>query len=271
MFKKKILIIGIKSYLACNLYEKLKISFLTKKVQFNRVSKKLISNYDFVINCSLNKNYISKEYNEKYDNDLKIVKKLTSNQKYIFLSTSKVYGKSNTQITENFFTRPLCIYSKNKLITEKKIQNILFQQNIIILRISNIVGFEIKNKGLKTFTHIMLNSLLKSKTINVPKKNYYKDFITINRFCKILKKIIISKNFFGIYNLSSGYKYSLKFLAKKMINGYGKGNLILSNNIKTYSFVLNNHKLKKKLKIKLYKNEIVNYFTILGKKLKNYE
>ena len=56
-----------------------------------------------------------------------------------------------------------------------------------------------------------------------------------------------------------------------MINGYGKGNLILSNNIKTYSFVLNNHKLKKKLKIKLYKNEIVNYFTILGKKLKNYE
>ena len=271
MLKKKILIIGIKSYLASNLYKKLKINFPIKKVAFNRVSKKLISNYDFVINCSLNKNYISKLYNEKYDNDLKIVKKLTLNQKYIFLSTAKVYRESKTRISENFFTGPLCFYSKNKLITERKIQNILFRKNIIILRTSNIVAFEIKNKRLKTFTHIMLNSLLKNKIINLPKKNLFKDFITINMFCKVLKKIIISKKFFGIYNLSSGYKYDLKLLANKLIYGYGRGNLILSNSIKTNSFVLNNYKLKKKLEIKFLKNEVVNYFYILGKKLKKYE
>ena len=48
-------------------------NFIGYRFQY-KVSKKLISNYDFVINCSLNKNYISKQYNEKYDNDLKIVK-----------------------------------------------------------------------------------------------------------------------------------------------------------------------------------------------------
>ena len=47
----------------------------------------------------------------------------------------------------------------------------------------------------------MLNSLFYKKKIFLPTNKVYKDFITVERFCFILKKIISLKKIFGIYNL----------------------------------------------------------------------
>ena len=104
-----------------------------------------INNFDYVINTSINKNYIQKRYNDKFDNDFKISNFIKSNKTtYIFLSTRKVY-KSKANISENSQLLPKTNYSKNKLISENKLKKKIIK-NLIILRISNVIGDKSKIK-----------------------------------------------------------------------------------------------------------------------------
>ena len=81
-----------------------------------------INNFNYVINTSINKNYINKRYLKKYDNDLKISKLINSKETtYIFLSTRKVY-KEKANIKEESKLLPKSHYSKNKLITEQNLK-----------------------------------------------------------------------------------------------------------------------------------------------------
>ena len=267
----KILLIGKRSIVASNIYLELKKVFLIKQIKFKEFFEKDFSNFNIIINCSINKKYLNNKYNEKIDHDLKIVKKLNNNQSYIFLSTVKVYKESRKKISEKSKLQPSTHYGVNKMTTEKKIQNYISPNKLLILRISNMVCFEIEKKILKTFVHTMLNSLFYKKKIFLPTNKIYKDFITIKRFCLILKKIIFLKKLFGIYNLSSGFKYDLNLLARKLLEGYGKGNIIHKKNIKTDRFVISSQKLQKKLKIKIKYDEVLKNFYILGKRLKNYD
>ena len=80
-----------------------------------------LKQYKYVINCSLHRNYILKKYNQIYDFDYIIAKKILKiNCNQIFLSSRKVY-KPSKNIIENSKLHPSCLYSKNKIITEKKI------------------------------------------------------------------------------------------------------------------------------------------------------
>ena len=83
------------------------------------------------------------------------------------------------------------------------------------------------------------------------KKNYYKDFVLIEDFVKIIYLSII-KDLKGIFNLSTNSKIYLHDLAKD-ISSFTGAKLIYSNS-KTYSFTLNNKKLLHKIKINKLKN-----------------
>ena len=57
-------------------------------------------------------------------------------------------------------------------------------------------------------------------------------------------------------------------ILKNLIKGYGKGRIILKKPFKkNHSFVLNNVKLKNKVKFKISKKDILNYCVKLGKQL----
>tara|TARA_B110000977_G_C11050925_1_gene482277 strand:+ start:1296 stop:2120 length:825 start_codon:yes stop_codon:yes gene_type:complete len=269
-YKNKVLLIGQRSILASNIYNGLKKFFFIKKINYKDFLKKDYSDFNYVINCSINKKYLDNKYNEKLDNDLKIAKKLNDSQSYIFLSSCKVYKISKKNISEKSKLKPLSTYAKNKLITEKKIERLILPKKLLILRLSNIVSFEIKKKIIKTFVHTMLNTLFYKKKIFLPKDKVFKDFITINKFCNILKKIIIYNKLSGIYNVSSGFKYDINLLANKLVEGYRKGTIIEKKNIQTDSFVINSKKLQKKLQIKIKYEEVIKNFYLLGKKLRYY-
>ena len=59
---KKILIIGKRSFIAKNLYKNLNKKFRSKLIKFNQLNsiKKNINNFNYIINCSISKNYIKK-------------------------------------------------------------------------------------------------------------------------------------------------------------------------------------------------------------------
>ena len=96
-------------------------------------------------------------------------------------------------------------------------------------------------------------------------KKDYKDFISIEKFCEIIKNII-KKNLIGIFNVSIGRKIFLndvvswlnKFNAEKLV--------IVKNNSKSDSFYLNNQKLMSKIKIKNSISDLKKYCFRISKK-----
>ena len=144
-------------------------------------------------------------------------------------------------IKENSNLNPKCNYSKNKLITEKLLQDIL-KNKVLILRLSNLVDFR-KNKNYrirhKIFIDYFFENIKKNKIYNNNK--VYKDFLSINQFCQIIYKLI-SMDITGIYNVSIGKKIYLNKLIS-WLNFYNKKKISVINppkNINIDSFYLNN-------------------------------
>ena len=122
----KILIIGKRGFIGNKLAEYLKDKFLIKHISFNnfKSKKEIVNDFNWIINSSINKDYINQKYNKIFDNDLKIAEYIRYKKiSYIFLSTRKVYKRSEN-IKESGSLNPRSNYSKNKLISEKKIHRL---------------------------------------------------------------------------------------------------------------------------------------------------
>jgi Nucleoside-diphosphate-sugar epimerases len=181
------------------------------------------------------------------------------------LSSRKVY-KSKPNIKENSKLLPKSSYSRNKLITEKKLLK-KFKKNLIILRISNIIGNKSnkKNHLHRTFVDIFFDNAKKGFVFE--NKKQFKDFISIDKFCQIIVEII-KKNLSGIYNVSIGEKIKINSIVA-WLNFYNpKKCKILSTkkNIIKQNFYLNNKKLMSKIKTKNTKNDLKKYCLKLSKK-----
>ena len=109
-------------------------------------NKNSIKKYNYIVNCTSNRGYLKKKYDQNKDFDFKIAENIYDlDIKFIFLSSRKVY-KPQKNIKENSKTKTFCNYSKNKLVSEKKLSRLL-KKKLLILRISNIIG--IHNKKIK--------------------------------------------------------------------------------------------------------------------------
>ncbi len=262
--KLSILIIGKNSFLSKNLFKYLKKKNNVKKVgftEFLKFKKIKLLKYDIVINCAINGLYYKKKYSEKNDFDLACGKKLSNlNPKLIIFSTGKIYGPGSN-LKENSKKKPIDNYGKNKLITERKIQKI--KKELLIFRLSNIVGKK-NNSISRKVTNLFFDDIrknLRKNLVVIPKKNYFKDFILVDDFIKIIY-FSIMKDIKGIYNLSTNIKIYLHDLARD-ISLYTGAKIIYSNS-KTFSFTLNNKKLLKKIKIiKNLRNLRKNFYNIL--------
>tara|TARA_B100000963_G_scaffold353592_1_gene368572 strand:- start:2952 stop:3776 length:825 start_codon:yes stop_codon:yes gene_type:complete len=253
---KKILILGQKSFVGS--YIDKKLSFKTQKISFEKFKKKnenYLKKFDYIINCASNLNFVKKKYNQKYDYDLFVSNKIKNlDCKQIMLSTRKVY-KSSPNIKENSKIEPKSSYSKNKLISEKKVQSIM-NKKILILRISNLLGFdrnEFKRKLHFNFLDHFLKNIKKGILFKNPK--IYKDFLPISLFIKILN-ILIKKDCYGVYNVSFGNKILLDKILN-WLNYYNtkpfkRQSFKKSKNSENQDcFFLNNDKLKKIIDIKM--------------------
>ena len=262
---KKILIIGKRGFIGINLSKYLKKFHNVSHKSFDDLNKYnlKIDNFDYVINTSINKRYIKERYNHKFDNDLKISSFINNTRiKYIFLSTRKIY-KSKANIKENSKLLPKSNYAKNKLITEKKLLKI-FKNNLVILRVSNVIGNKDKIKKIhNTFIDIFFQNIKKGFILD--NKKDYKDFISIEKFCEIIKSII-KKNLKGIFNVSIGKKVYLNEIIS-WLNKFNKQKIVVkSRNIKNDCFFLNNKKLMSKIKINNSLSELKKYCFKISKK-----
>ena len=266
----KVLIVGKRSFIGSNLYVFLKKKFYVKKISYNEVTKKKINffnSYSHIINCSVNPNYIKLRYNPKFDNDLKIVKKIKNiNTKYIFFSSRKVY-RPKFNIKENDSLFPVSNYSKNKLITEKKLISII-KNKVLIFRVSNVIGLPIKNNNKKIhWTFIDYFFEFANKGIIFDNGKNFKDFISIKKFSEIVF-LSLKENIFGVYNMSIGKKIYLNKLIK-WLNYYNQKKCKVIKIEKIHqnkdNFTLNNTKLSKIISFKYSINDLEKYCKKISK------
>ena len=96
-------------------------------------------------------------------------------------------------------------------------------------------------------------------------KNYYKDFISIDKFCEIVKKII-QRNLKGIFNVSIGKKVLINDVLN-WLNFYNLKKVRLKNNkSKVECFYLNNNKLMSKIRVNNSVLELKKYCLKISKK-----
>ena len=257
--KKKILIIGKKSFIGSNLKNYLSKFFEVKSISYENIQN--LNNFFFlsfshIINTSIHKNYIHKKYNEKFDLDRKIVNKLYKNKIiYIFLNSRKIY-EPKLNISELSKIKPRNNYAKNKLITERYLKKKL-KKKLVSLRISNVIGRRVF-KNNRNNHNLFLDNFIKYKMQNkkIIVNDDFKDFITIDHFCLIIKNLI-NKNIHGTFNVSLGRKVYVSEITKWLNKNYFNNIYFKKKN--TDSFTLSNKKLLKRIPIKINKKQLKNF------------
>ena len=263
---KKIIIVGYKSFIQKHLFNNLKNKFIVKKLRFYQINKKNVSGSDVIINCSNSKNFFYKKYNLKNDRNLKIANIIKNyNIKFYLLSTRQVYDQK-LYLTEKSKLKPLNLYAKNCLYSEKNCKKIL-KNNLVILRLANVFGYEIGKKKKSSLVSLIYKSLKKGE-INIDNNFYlFKDFLPIKLLCTYIEKII-SLNNVNIVNVGSGIPILVKDFIYSIIDTKKiRVNVKIEKNFNDKNYCFNVNRINKLSGFKITKKELTTSFLNLKKKI----
>ena len=192
---------------------------LSKAHAVNKILKKIFINYniikiDFFWQLAANSDIKLSAFNSKIDlydtffttyNSLEIIKtsKIIVN-KYIFSSTSAVYGENELTFSEKSPTNPISSYGAMKLASEACLSTFskISKTKIYIIRFPNVIGTQM--------THGLIYDLIKKIKKNKTKlyilgngkqqKQYMTVNLLINTIFFIIKK---SKEKYSLFNIAS--------------------------------------------------------------------
>ena len=171
------------------------------------------------------------------------------------MNSRKIY-KPNFNILETSKLLPQNNYAKNKIITENYLKKKI-KKKFISLRISNVIGNRIYKKHRNSHNLFLDNFIkLKKNRKNNITNNDYKDFITINYLCEVIK-ILIKKNVIGIFNVSLSEKVYISEITKWL--NYSIFKKLTFSSTTSDSFTLSNKKLLRRINIKMSKKHLENF------------
>ena len=190
-----------------------KIKFIKKdieKLNFNNHLKKidLLIHLASISNTTMKKNDFSKIINTNLKSLDKIINACKEHKvKLLYISTTTVYGKQKVIVNENLnkdFYKPYNLYSKTKLLAEKKLDKYKKTLKFSILRLGTLYGVS-QNIRYDTAIQKILKGAKNEQSLMIEKKNYKskKSYLSINDAIRAIK-FIIRKNLFEgeIFNIS---------------------------------------------------------------------
>lgn len=101
---RKLLIIGKNSFIGNSLNNHLKKNFKVKLISYETL--KMMKNFELnkfshILNCSINKNYVKKKYNQNVDIDYNIAKKIKKKKHNIYIIKFKKSLLSQSKYKRN--------------------------------------------------------------------------------------------------------------------------------------------------------------------------
>jgi dTDP-4-dehydrorhamnose reductase/UDP-glucose 4-epimerase len=171
------------------------------------------------------------------DPDLRVARRLgASDIPYLMLSTRKVYAPAITPVAEDAATAPADLYGRHKLAAEQRLRDLLGER-LTVLRLANIFGYE-RQPGRRTFLSISLERLQRDGRIHYDMSPFVaRDFLPVGHCARMLARIAAAPPG-GILNVGSGIALPTGRLALWIIEGYGRGELVIGSPEEREPFVL---------------------------------
>ena len=139
-------------------------------------------------------------------------------KRFIFSSSSSVYGNAKVPTSEDHPLNPISPYALNKLIGEQycKLYSEIYNIDTVCLRYFNVYGDRMNNEGYKLVFPIFKEQILDNKPLTINNDGEQRrDFIHVDDIVRA--NILVAKhksNFKGdIYNVGNGKSYSINEIA----------------------------------------------------------
>lgn len=158
------------------------------------------------------------------------------------LGTRKVYAPFGGPLNETDRVGPTDLYGRQKLELEHALAAVLGQR-LTRLRLANIIGYETA-LGRTTFMAQLLGSLARRGEIRLDVSPFVRrDFLPV-AFCARWLAELARRPPGGVLNIGSGVALPLGRLALWVIEGYGRGRLVVERPDERDSFVLETRNLR---------------------------
>ena len=155
--------------------------------------------------------------------------------KFIFSSTSAIYGNTKTPTSETNLTNPISPYATTKLIGENycKLYNKIYGLDTVCLRYFNVYGNRMNNEGgYKLVMPIFKDQILNNKPLTINNDGEQRrDFVHVEDIVEANILSAIQKNSCGeIFNVGSGKNYSVNEIADMFGGEKQYGNKVIEPN-----------------------------------------
>ena len=161
---------------------------------------------------------------------------------FVSLGTRKVYAPSSQPLVETDRIGPVDRYGRQKLALEHELVAILGRR-LTRLRLGNVFGFE-HLPGRRTFLAAALGSLAAADEIRFDMSPFVaRDFLPVE-LCGPWIAAVARQAPGGVLNVGSGVPLPTGRLALWLIEGYGRGRLVVDSPEERDAFVLDTSSLK---------------------------
>jgi dTDP-4-dehydrorhamnose reductase/UDP-glucose 4-epimerase len=177
------------------------------------------------------------------DPDLRLARRLGERKvAYLMLSSRKVYAPGERALAEDAPTAPVDAYGRAKLAVEGRLRELLGER-LTILRLANVFGYE-RAPGRATFLASLLERLARDGEVHYDMSPFVaRDFLPVEAFVRLLVALLQAPPG-GVVNVGSGIALPTGRLALWIIEGFGRGRLVISSPREHDAFVLDVARLR---------------------------
>lgn len=176
-----------------------------------------------VFNLALHPNMKTHDYNPAKDIDRVLAELIKGrNIHYVMASSRMVYGfaPDDLYLREDMLPNPETTYGRNKWETEQALAQILPEQRLTILRMGNIIGFEVDRPS---FMGMALTKLRDDGVMDFNiAPDSLRDFLPVTFWAEIVTRVLQHPKP-GVYNVGSGFGTSTDEIACWLMETMGQG------------------------------------------------
>jgi UDP-glucose 4-epimerase len=174
---------------------------------------------------------------DEMDPDLRLALRLGDRPiAYVMLSSRKVYAPAGRPLAETSPLGPVDAYGRHKLEAEQRLRAMLGER-LTVLRLANVFGYE-RIPGRRTFLSIALDRLSSEGRIVLDISPFVeRDFLPVEICARILAGIV-ERPPGAVLNVGSGIGLPTGRLALWILEGYGRGQLVVESPEEKDPFVL---------------------------------